>query len=106
MAEPFVITLGFFALVSFTGGGMSLAVVRARSLRQAEPDSATYSLATLLLVCGICSAYMVTGVAGVFALGGVATWYSYVVTAQKLGVFRIEHGQPRTQRPAEHRRIA
>jgi threonine/homoserine efflux transporter RhtA len=40
---------------------------------------------------------------GVLAFGGVVLWVGYVVTAQRVGLFRIESGWPEEAQAAEPR---
>ncbi|HSJ07160.1 MAG TPA: hypothetical protein VK936_10675 [Longimicrobiales bacterium] len=96
-----LVLLGF-ALVGFAGAGVSLAVVRLRG-REGERDGGMIAVTGMLLVFGALCAVAGTGLLGVLAFGGVATWVAYVVTAQRVGLFRIETGWLEETLPAEPR---
>jgi hypothetical protein len=91
-----------FALVGFAGAGTSLAVVNARG-RDGDRDAGMIAVAALLFVFGTLCATAAGGLLGVLAFGGVATWVAYVVTAQRMGMFRIETGGLEETQPAEPR---
>ncbi|HUH11776.1 MAG TPA: hypothetical protein VMK65_01645 [Longimicrobiales bacterium] len=91
-----MITLGLqlvlllFGSVGFGGAGASMAVARARRLEDHEQDVGMLGVALLLGSFGALCTALATGMAGIFAFGGVVTWLSYVLMSQHLGAFRIE----------------
>lgn len=84
------VVLLVFALVGFAGAGASLAVSRYRQWTDGERDMGMLGVAAMLLVFGILCTAVAAGFAGVVAFGGVASWASYIMMAQHLGVFRVE----------------
>lgn len=84
------IVLLLFAVVGFTAAGASLAVARNRFVAEHENDVGMMAVSIMLIVfAALCTAVAV-GFAGVLAFGGVVLWASYVATAQRVGLFRIE----------------
>jgi threonine/homoserine efflux transporter RhtA len=84
-----VVLLGF-ATIGFAGTGASLAVARGRSRMDGERDAGMLAVAAMLFVFGVLCTLASSGVSGVLAFGSVVLWIGYVVTAQRLGMFRIE----------------
>lgn len=88
------IVLLLFAVVGFTAAGASLAVARNRFVAERENDVGMMAVSIMLIVfAALCTAVAV-GFAGVLAFGGVVLWASYVATAQRVGLFRIEVNPP------------
>jgi hypothetical protein len=87
------IVLLLFALIGFAGAGAAMAVARHRYAADAENDFGMLAVGTMLLVFGGLCTVVGAGVAGVFAFGGVAVWTSYIVAAQRVGLFRVEAGR-------------
>ena len=106
MSSTITITLLFFAAVSFAGAGIALAIGRAREIADFTTDIGMRSVATLLLVFGATCAYLSTGFTTVLAFGAVITWASYVMTAQRVGVFEIVKWRPFEDTVEERRPIA
>jgi hypothetical protein len=79
-----------FALIGFAGTGASLAVGRYRHMADGERDLGMLGVASMLFVFGTLCTIVGAGMSGVWAFGGVTLWGSYVLTAQHLGLFRIE----------------
>jgi hypothetical protein len=84
------LVLVFFAVVGFTGAGASLAVARRRYVADHESDIGMLAVSVMLIVFAALCTAVATGASGVLALGGVLVWASYVVTAQRVGLFRVE----------------
>lgn len=84
------IVLLLFALVGFTGAGASLAVARHRFTTDRENDLGMLAVSAMLLVFAALCTTVAAGLSGVLAFGGIALWASYVVTAQRVGLFRVE----------------
>ena len=84
------LVLLFFALVAFAGAGASLAVARNRYLTDRECDLGMLAVSVMLLVFAALCTAVAAGFAGVLAFGGVALWTSYVLAAQRIGLFRVE----------------
>jgi hypothetical protein len=94
------IVLLLFALVGYIGTGASLAVARYRALDDGQIDVGMLGVALMLLIFGaICTAVAVGGY-GILAVGGVATWASYVATARQIGLFAIDIATPSEPSPA------
>jgi hypothetical protein len=94
------LALLMFAALGFAGAGAALAVGRMHDLESGDHDIGMRALALVLAVfSAICTA-SAAGVAGVAAFGGVIMWCSYVLWAQRIGVFRIEYFKPRASEPA------
>lgn len=93
MSQGLQLVLLLFAVVGYGGAGASLAVARQRRLTDGERDLGMLAVAAMLFVFGALCTVVGVGVAGVFAFGGVVTWASYVLTAQHMGIFRIDAGQ-------------
>lgn len=90
-----------FALVGFAGAGAALAVARYRYLGEGERDLGLGGIATMFGVFGSLCTVAASGVFGVLAFGGVVAWASYLIMAQRLGLFSIE---TRSTLPAERER--
>jgi threonine/homoserine efflux transporter RhtA len=103
MTAGLQVVLLMFALVGFAGGGASLAVARSRQVSEGEYDTGMLGVAGMLLVFGALCAAVGSGLLGVLAFGGVALWAGYVVTAQRVGLFRIETGWLEEARETEPR---
>lgn len=78
-----------FALVGFAGTGASLAIARQRQLSDGERDLGMIGVAGMLFIFGALCTSVAAGLSGVFAFGGVALWASYVLTSQRIGLFRV-----------------
>jgi hypothetical protein len=97
------IMLLLFAAVGFGGAGAALAVARQRHTQEGERDLGMIGVAALLVVFAALCASVGSGLLGVFAFGGVVLWLSYVATAQRVGLFRVETGSLQAE-PAEETR--
>lgn len=90
-----------FALVGFAGTGASLAIARQRQLSDGERDLGMIGVAGMLFVFGsLCTAVGV-GLSGVFAFGGVVLWAAYVMTAERIGLFKVSAAGVEEHAPAE-----
>jgi threonine/homoserine efflux transporter RhtA len=92
-----------FALIGFAGTGAALAVARSRRVNDGEYDAGMIGVAVMMFVFGSLCTMVGSGLLGVIAFGGVMLWVGYVVTAQRVGLFRIETGWPEEACPAEPR---
>ena len=97
-----------FALAGFAGAGAALAVARYRLLSEGERDLGLAGIAGMCLIFGALCTLAASGLFGVLAFGGVAVWASYLIMAQRLGLFTIETRsappRPPEREPTEHRR--
>ena len=94
------IVLLLFAALGFAGAGAALAVGRLRELNDGQTDVGMRALAFVLSLFSAACTISAAGLVGVIAYGGVILWSSYVLCAQHIGVFRIEHFSPRASEPA------
>lgn len=106
MSQAIVFTLMFFAAIGFAGAGVAHAVARARELEEGQSDIGMRAVTLLLFLFGSACALVVAGVSGICAFGGIVSWFSYVVAAQRVGVFQIEQPRVFAEELAERRRIA
>ncbi len=106
MSDPIIVSLLFFAAIGFAGAGIAFAVARAREIDEAESDVGMRAVALLLSFFGGTCAIVATGVSGLFGFGAVIAWFSYILAADKLGVFRIEQQASFSEPATERRRIA
>ncbi|HSK18212.1 MAG TPA: hypothetical protein VK912_03680 [Longimicrobiales bacterium] len=81
-----------FAVIGFAGTGSALAVARGRRVNDGEYDAGMIGVAVMMFVFGSLCTIVGSGLIGVIAFGGVMLWVGYVVTAQRVGLFRIETG--------------
>lgn len=97
-----------FALVGFAGAGAALAVARHRFVSEGELDMGLGGIATMFLIFGALCTLAASGFFGVIAFGGVAVGASYLIMAQRLGLFSIETRpappQPQEREPTRHHR--
>jgi len=84
------LVLLLFAAVGFIGTGASLAVARKRHVTDHDADYGMLAVAVMLLVFAVLCTSVATGLSGVLAFGGVATWTAYLITAQRIGLFQLE----------------
>jgi hypothetical protein len=98
------IMLMLFAAIGFGGAGAALAVARQRFAHEGERDVGMVGVAALLIVFAALCAIVGSGMLGVAAFGGVVLWTSYVATAQRVGLFRIETGLLEAEAAEETRR--
>jgi hypothetical protein len=94
------IVLLVFAALGFAGAGAALAIGRLRELNEGDADVGMRALAFVLCVFSGACTISASGFLGVAAFGGVIIWSSYVLSAQHVGVFRIEYFKPRESEPA------
>lgn len=87
-----------FALVGFAGAGAALAVARYRFVGEGERDLGLGGIAGMFLTFAALCTVAASGLSGVLAFGGVVVWGSYLLMAQRLGLFSIE---TRATPPAE-----
>jgi hypothetical protein len=84
------VVLLLFAVVGFAATGASLAAARHRFVSDRENDLGMVAVSLMLLVFAALCTAVAAGFSGVFAFGGVILWASYVVTAQRIGLFRVD----------------
>lgn len=106
MSAAIVFTLMFFAAIGFSGAGAAFAVARARELEEAESDLGMRAVTLLLFLFGAACGFVAAGLSGICAFGLTVSWFSYVVAAQRIGVFRLEQPSTYAEPPTERRRIA
>ncbi len=92
-----------FAVIGFAGAGAALAVARGRYVNDGEHDAGMIGVAVMMFAFGSLCTMVGSGLLGVVAFGGVMLWAGYVVTAQRVGLFRIETGWLEEACPAEPR---
>lgn len=90
MPQSVVATLLFFAALGFAGAGAAFAGARSRELEEGGVDAGLRTVALLFASFGAACIFVSGGFSGIIAFGGVIAWASYVIAAQKLGIFRIE----------------
>ncbi|HSJ15357.1 MAG TPA: hypothetical protein VK939_13125 [Longimicrobiales bacterium] len=103
MTIELAIILLLFAAVGFAGAGAALAVASRRLHRVGERDVGMLGVGVLLFGFAMLCAGVLSGLAGICALGGPVTWASYLFTAQRLGMFEVGAG-PLGEVPAEEPR--
>lgn len=94
------IGLLLFAALGFAGAGAALAVGRLREFNEGDADVGMRALAFVLCLFSAACTINAAGYLGVVAYGAVIVWASYVLCAQHIGVFRIEHLNQRESEPA------
>lgn len=85
-----VLLLLVFAAIGFAGAGASLAVARNRWLEESDRDIGMIGVAVMLGIFGALCTIVAVGPWGIGAIGAVVLWASYVLMAQRLGLFRID----------------
>ena len=95
-----------FALVGFAGAGSALAMARYRGRTEGERDIGLLGIAAMFITFGVLCTLAASGIFGVLAFGGVVLWGSYLLAAQRVGLFRIEArtAVPVEPEPHEHHR--
>lgn len=95
-----------FATIGYAGAGASFAVARQRQLSEGDRDLGMIAVAAMLFTFGALCTAVGVGLLGVLAFGGVVLWTSYVLMAQRLGIFRIEahHRSSSEEEAAEEKR--
>lgn len=88
--QGFRLIVLLFALAGFAGAGAAFAVARYRFLTDGERDVGLAGITLMLFTFGALCTLAASGVWGVVAFGAVVTGASYVLTAQRIGMFRIE----------------
>lgn len=91
-----------FAGVAFAGAGAALAIMRQRSAEQGERDVGLALVVMVLAAFGGLCAKLSAGFAAIFGFGGVVMWVAYVLTANRIGMFRVEVGATQASWPEEH----
>ncbi len=84
-----VVLLGF-ALIGYIGTGAALAVARYRLLEEGDQDFGMLGVAGMLFGFGAVCTSVAVGHYGVFGIGGIVVWASYVNMARQIGMFSIE----------------
>ena len=91
-----------FAGVAFAGAGAALAIMRQRNAEQGEHDVGLALVVAMLAVFGGLCAILSAGFAAIFGFGGVVMWAAYVMTANRIGMFKVEVGATQASWPEEH----
>ena len=84
-------------LAAWIAGGAALAILRNRTRITEHHDAGLTAVVGALLGVGAVCSMAASGFIAIPAFGGVSVWTAYVVTAQRLGVFRLE--RPRAPEP-------
>jgi hypothetical protein len=88
-----IVLLGF-ALIGFVGTGASLAVARYRALEDGSVDLGMLGVAAMLCGFGAICTSVAVGLYGVFGIGAIVVWASYVIMARQIGMFLVEVALP------------
>ena len=102
MTAGLTLMLLIFAGVAFAGAGAALALMRQRSKEQGEQDLGLASVVFMLGVFGALCAILSAGFGAVFGFGGIVMWTAYVLTAHRIGMFRVEVGYTQPSWSEEH----
>ena len=94
-----------FAGVAFAGAGAALAIMRQRVAEQGERDIGLALVVTMLVLVGALCAILSAGFAAIFGFGGIVMWVAYVMTANRIGMFRVEVGATQTSWPEEQHHV-
>lgn len=89
------------SLIAFAAAGAALAALRAHRLREGGFDWSLLSVAAALVAIGALCTAAATGLLGILAFGGVCVWASYMVTAQRMGLFRVRSALTTEERTLE-----
>jgi hypothetical protein len=90
-----------FAGVAFAGAGAALAIMRQRAAEHGERDIGLALVVAMLVLFGALCAILSAGFGAIFGFGGVVTWVAYVMTANRIGLFKVEVGATQPS-PEEH----
>jgi hypothetical protein len=94
-----------FSAVGFAGAGAALAVGRHRIVTEGERDLGLAGIGLMFLAFGALCTAAASGISGVLAFGGITVWASYVLMAQRLGLFEVEvGGRPAREWETTHHR--
>lgn len=88
------LSLMLVALVAWTAAGAVLAALRHRTRQYEHFDWGLTAVAGSLMGVGALCSAAASGLMAIFAFGGVCIWSSYVVAAQRLGLFRLQSPRP------------
>ena len=91
-----------FSGVAFAGAGAALAIMRQRSAEQGEHDVGLGLVVLMLGLFGALCAILSAGFGAIFGFGGVLMWVAYVMTAHRIGMFKVEVGAHQHAWPEEH----
>ena len=91
-----------FAGVAFAGAGAALAIMRQRSADQGEKDIGLALVVGMLVLFGSLCAILSTGFGAIFGFGAVVMWVAYVMTANRIGLFKVEVGPVQPSWTEEH----
>lgn len=92
MTIELAIILLLFAMAGYGGAGASFAVARARLRSEGERDVGMLGVGVLLFGFATLCVSVLSGLAGVCAVGGAITWASYLFAARRLGMFEVGAG--------------
>lgn len=84
------LSLLLIGLVAWVAAGAALATLRFRTHRGQRHDIGLAAVASALLGVGALCSAAASGLVSILAFGGVSVWVSYIITAQRIGLFRLE----------------
>ena len=102
MTSGLTVLLLIFAGVAFAGAGAALAIMRQRSAEQGERDIGLGLVVLMLGLFGALCAILSAGFGAIFGFGGVVMFAAYVMTANRIGMFKVEVGATQAAWPEEH----
>ena len=102
MTSGLTAMLLIFAGVAFAGAGAALAIMRQRAAEQGERDIGLALVVVMLALFGGLCAILSAGFGAIFGFGGVIMWAAYVMTANRIGMFKVEVGATQHAWPEEH----
>ena len=102
MTVGLTLMLLLFAGVAFAGAGAALAIMRQRSAEQGERDLGLMSVVFMLVTFGALCAILSAGFGAIFGFGAVLMWVAYILTAHRIGMFRVEVGSTEESHEEHH----
>lgn len=102
MTAGLILMLLIFAGVAFAGAGAALALMRQRSAEHGDHDLGLASVVFMLALFGSLCAILSAGFGAVFGFGGIVMWTAYILTAHRIGMFRVEVGYAQPSWSEEH----
>lgn len=102
MTAGLTLMLLIFAGVAFAGAGAALALMRQRTKEQGDQDLGLASVVFMLAVFGALCAILSAGFGAVFGFGAIVMWVAYILTAHRIGMFRVEVGEAQPSWSEEH----
>lgn len=102
MTAGLILMLLIFAGVAFAGAGAALALMRQRSVELGDHDLGLASVVFMLALFGSLCAILSAGIGAIFGFGGIVMWTAYILTAHRIGMFRVEVGCTQPSWTEEH----